>query len=317
MKQFIFSVIILLTGIQSYATIRRVNNTPGLSGANIYQTINQANLASSPGDTIHIEFVGQNDTLIQSITKDHLTIIGNNYYSCQRLGVLGSYCNIISVKIYGDFELYNNSNTLRYCRANDIGIGGDSNQINSCYFSGANGSIGLRMYSSASHNIISNCYTKGIYMSYGPAPNGTNHISHGNTFINNVIDYIGITPPISKHVYSSTLINNIYKGPFLTHDSVNTYLNNVSTSSSVILPTSGGNLSNVDGNLVFADPTSNIDSALHVLPSFPLQNIGIFAGATPFKLTYLPSIPVIFNTVVPTVVNGNSLNIILSTRSNN
>jgi hypothetical protein len=154
-------------------------------------------------------------------------------------------------------------------------------------------------------------------MSYGPAPNGTTHISQNNTFINNVINYVGITPPIVKHVYSSTLINNIYKGAFLTNDSVNTYINNVSTSSSVVLPISGGNLSNVDANLVFTNPASNIDSALHVLPSFSLQNIGIFAGATPFKLSYLPPIPTMFNTVVPTVLNGNSMNIILSTRSNN
>ena len=80
MKKSIFtlSIICLLAFVSSAQTVRRCNNNPGITGVNVYTTIQAAHDAAVAGDIVYVEpsTVSYGDL---TSTKE-LTIIGNGFF---------------------------------------------------------------------------------------------------------------------------------------------------------------------------------------------------------------------------------------------
>ncbi len=75
----LFSVIILVFTHSLFSqTIRRVNSLPGVSGSNVYATIQAAHDAALSGDTIYIEPTGINAGTLDCLKR--LIIVGNGYF---------------------------------------------------------------------------------------------------------------------------------------------------------------------------------------------------------------------------------------------
>lgn len=86
MKVNITLLFLLLLACTSIAqTIRRVNNNPGVTGTNIYSTIQAAHDAASNGDIIYVEPSGTAYGNLE-MTKQ-LTIYGNGYFHDKNLGL--------------------------------------------------------------------------------------------------------------------------------------------------------------------------------------------------------------------------------------
>jgi hypothetical protein len=78
-KTLQLSVIIMVLANSLLAqTIRRVNASPGVSGVNIYNSIQAAHDAAVAGDTIYIEPTGINSGILDCSKR--LIIVGNGYF---------------------------------------------------------------------------------------------------------------------------------------------------------------------------------------------------------------------------------------------
>ncbi len=80
------TLLLLLFATASFAqTIRRVNNNPGVSGTNIYTTIQAAHDAAANGDIIYVEPSGNSYGNLEM--NKQLTIYGNGYFLEQNIGI--------------------------------------------------------------------------------------------------------------------------------------------------------------------------------------------------------------------------------------
>src|SRR5690348_1513684 len=71
-------VVLIALSISSFGqTIRRVNNNPGVSGTNIYSTIQLAHDASTDGDIIYVE--GSSNSYGTLTSTKSLTWVGPGY----------------------------------------------------------------------------------------------------------------------------------------------------------------------------------------------------------------------------------------------
>lgn len=310
-----------LTLPASAQTIRRVNNT-GISGTNIYADLPAAYAAAAAGDIIQVEPSG---TQYSGIVLDkNVTIVGPGYFLDPSQNA-GLQANPLPATV-GSIEL----------RA-----GGAS-----AYVAGLTVSA---FYVEASNVTVQRCNISALYMNYANAPLTNvvvkqNYISYlayaystpvDNALItNNIIGSVSF--PINYNggffnnvVLSSATISNF----FITNNyfaslsgAGNTFNNNINASAfSANFPNTNGNQASVPPSSVFVlAPGATAFDAWYQLKAGtnPARgtgqggaDVGAFGGTTPYKLGGLPAIPSIYQQTQ--TISGNSLNVTLSTRSNN
>lgn len=301
-------------------TIRRVNNS-GVTGTNIYTTAQLAHDASSAGDIIQLE-PSANSYGGLTITKN-VTVVGPGYF----LGLnTGLQANPTPATL--DQVFFNAGSTGASVSgvtvSSHIYIGASGVSVQRNYLPGSYIYVG---YGSVTSNLnIRQNYIYGLY-NYNAGANNvlvTNNIigaagtSLGSTtngeFTNNVV-LAGV------NIDNFNVRNNYFAGSFQPNNNLYSY--NISAQSS--FSTANNNQNNVPQASVFAlSPGTTQFDAWYQLKTGtnPARgtgsggtDIGAFGGNTPYKLSGIPAIPTIYQ--FNQTLSGNSLNVNLSTRSNN
>jgi hypothetical protein len=314
----------------SNAAILRCNNNPGISGANIYSTVQAAHNAASIGDTIHLEPSPNSYGSLNMTKRLYVVSIGGwlaenpgSQFStvASRLdgisiGNTGANNSVISVAFAGNIDISNNVSgvQIRNCFAISwslsyqgyINISGGANNI----LIAQNYFTYISLASSATNiTVVNNIITHYIYAD----------ASTSSIFENNVIHSYS-THGSSSQVQNSIVRNNIYENGYSNYTNC-TVTNNMTNTN--FLPTGNGNINNAVMANVFVAPISNADSAYVLKAGSPAigtgfggVDMGAFGGPLPYRLGLQPRIPAITNITAPSVPTTNTINVNFSTKSN-
>ncbi|MCR5889433.1 hypothetical protein LRS06_16980 [Hymenobacter sp. J193] len=298
-------------------TIRRVNNT-GITGTNIYSTLQAAHDAAAAGDIIQVEPSATNYGDLSMSKK--LTIVGPGYFLGQNAGLQANPTSATVGYLYipssasGTSISGLTSGSYWYIGASDLMIQRcNLYYIYTGYSSGAN-NVSIRQnyvtyiqpYSAVMNNVLiaNNIITGSVNLANYASGEFTNNVVLGGLSLkdfNVTNNYIGSSFTPNNSLYSY----NLFQGTGYS--------------------TADGNKNNVQPSAVFVLGSGNQYDAwyqLNTSASNPAKgagtsgaDIGAFGGNTPYKLSGIPAIPSIYQ--FSQTVNGNTLNVNLSTRSNN
>lgn len=326
-------------------TIRRVNNTPGVTGPNIYATVQAAHDAAAVGDIIYLEPSSTNspNNLGPLVCIKRLTIIGTGYFLAENTGEPGMPADKREARI--TTAQFNNGSAgsvvtgVVFVNDGIVYVRDANIKFERCYMYQINLGAqvtGANLVSSSNNTRIARCFIP----SYRSAINGQSWTVNGityypsncqiencivdgifnirNSVINNNINTFGI-------VGTSGLIckNNIFPNGWGVELNGSTYQNNISTANT--LPAGNGNVNNANSSLLFITGTSSPDKRYELAPASPARfagvdgvDCGIFGGATPYILSGLPPYPVITDLQVSgTGSTAVPLNVTISAKSNN
>jgi hypothetical protein len=319
----LFVLLALASQLASAQTTRRVNNT-GITGTNIYNDVQAAINAAAAGDVIQVEPSGV-DYPGFTVNKN-VTIVGPGYFldSSQNAGLQANplSASVSSIQLQA-------GGTGAYVAGLEVGT----------------------YYVGASNCTIQRCKISQLYLNYNSGLGGQNltnvnikqnYISNLSQYYSNNIDNLLIVNNIissislptnynggffNNVVLSNATLNNFFVGSnYFTSNlsgTGNTLNNNISASTS--FPTTNGNQANVAQSAVFVlSPGTTAFDAWYQLKAGtnPARgagqsgtDVGAFGGNSPYKLGGLPNIPAIYQQ--SQTITGNTLNVTLSTRSNN
>ena len=340
---FLLAALLLLGTFAAQAqTIRRVNNTGlGVTGVNVYTTLQAAHDAASSGDIIYLE---PSNISYGSLTcVRQLTIIGNGYFLTQNPGLqLDVREAITDVITFGNGSAGSritgcNIVTL-YIGANNITV--ERNNIGSQAFVGYSNSVGyatvsgivfrqnyltgnLYLYPSGNTNvsnvnITNNIFTTGSILTSGQYARISNVL-----ISNNVIGGLAGTSNYQIDVDNAVIKNNIitYTGTatsFFPRN--NAYSYNISGNTA--FGTANGNQQNISAANLFVGGTASTDGAFQLRTGSPAiskgesgTDVGAYGGVLPYRIAGIPNVPTIYQ--YNQSVSGNTLNATISTRSNN
>ncbi len=336
-------------------TIRRVNATPGVTGVNIYATVQAAHDASVAGDIIYLEPVNTNNTDYGGvIINKRITLIGTGYdptlitgsnfdkrtvsmssinlnqgsamsrITGLRIGsmtIKDANCIVERNKI--ENTLYLSYQTFEGTTTSGKNTTIRNNSLNSILGIGNQSGVGIAS-AITSNNIISNNIIFS-YIAYLVSSTITR-----NTFYNiqsHIFDDVDGSS-INANIFDSRDANTFFATNEISCQG-NTISNNLSTRHAG-LPANNGNVNSVSSSTVFkvtnpwtVNPflESNLElsvtsPALTVGPSS--TPIGAFSGTTPFVPSGLTNIPYITDFSINGIGNVNSpLQINVKARSNN
>ena len=338
-------------------TIRRCNNNPGVTGVNVYTTIQDAHDAAAAGDIIYVE-PSVNAYGGLTATK-RLTIIGNGYYNEANPNTpfekLSSMVNYIifnngsansfmsGIHLQGNANIQDTQISITRCLViGNCTFGRSSNTVSNQYSRGNNGMItkciivgaiigqnNVDVNSQFGYNTtVSNCIFRGGSIHNLTNSTINNNVFHrgggsninnliGCSFTNNILDARGYSTPIE-------FVNGVLNG----NSRGNTISNNICLGQSAT-PSGNGNVSNGDINTTFliANPwSSGTDDANFQLaagsPAIGIgtggTNAGAFGGANPYILSGLPAYPVMTNFTTSGVGNTTTpLQVNVTVRGNN
>jgi hypothetical protein len=358
MKKSIFTLtFIYLLAFASFAqTIRRVTNTLGLTGVNLYATAQAAHDAAVAGDIIYLEpsSVTNNDFGSLELTKQ-LTIVGPGYLldknpntsfdtrvpriSTLRFQKGSANSSITGVHITSSTFINCNNITISRCRIQGIALGtngspatyGSYATINKCLIEGniyGNASDPSGDNCTFSNNLIVNGSTQVIMSSLD------NCTINNNTFAS--LDYgryggqlagiIGCV--ISNNIFDYR--NYTYAFAAISSTAGTTFSNNVCIGISA-LPSGNGNVNGASGVNLYANENplqtiTNLGDNVFQLGVGSAAigvgtggtNAGAFGGANLYLLSGIPAIPIITNFITSGVGNPSTpLNVSISVRGNN
>ena len=336
-------------------TIRRCNNNTGISGVNVYTTIQAAHDAAVAGDIIYVE-PSVNTYGSLDATK-RLTIIGNGYYNeanpntpFEKLSSIissitfnngSANSNISGIHLQGNVNIQDIQISITRClligncnfgrstiTVSNQSTRGNSGIITKCIVFGAiTGQYSPDVSSQIGYNTtVSNCIFRGggfLNLTNSTITNNTFGLSIsinnliGCSFTNNILDARGFSTTIE---FVSGVINGNSRG--------NTISNNICLGQNAT-PSGNGNVSNGNINTTFliANPwSSGTDDANFQLaagsPAIGIgtggTNAGAFGGAGPYVLSGLPAYPVMTNFTTSGAGNTNTpLQVSVTVRGNN
>ena len=326
------TLVTLTAGAQ---TIRRVNNNVGITGPNIYATIQAAHDAAVAGDILHLE---PSVTGYGGLTATkQLTILGPGYFLDLNQPPVLQVVNTTAQVGQLDFQAGSDGSTVSglvisgsvYLRANNL------NFIRNY----SKGYVYVNLDNANSGNVIRQNYMSVItYNNSGTASNLviTNNIITNSMnlalpgftgiFNNNVVlgasNFDNFTvknnylASISQSTVNTTYQNNLFGGAVPTAFLVNTNNTaNVTTASTFVL---GPGSTQYDawyklrsGNTTASGKGEN-GADIGAYGSLGLAGVGVGYA---YHLSGLPAVPAIYQ--LSQVVSGTSLNVTLSTRANN
>jgi hypothetical protein len=318
MKKLYAIVPFLLVVCIANAKIWRVNNNTGITAD--FTTAQAAHDGAVAGDTLHFEpslnFYGSmtmTKRLILIGVGDFLNINANqqasgiaaslNDITINNAGAAGS---IIMVSFsYMPITSVPNVVVQRCFIGNRIDASDADNMvIRNCYFQNAvnilNGSTNILFH----NNIVRSHINMDI--------------SSSATMLNNLVSLNGNF----SSIYNSIIRSNIFIVGGISIASGSTIENNLSLDGSI--PAGNGNQQNVNMTNVFINYNTGNDKDLQLKPASPAigagyggVDAGAFGGASPYVLSVQPNIPAIYKLNAPPSVSGSTMNVIISTKSNN
>ncbi|MBH8571318.1 hypothetical protein KB206_20670 [Microvirga sp. STS02] len=334
MKHFSAILVVFLLALASQPalaqTIRRVNNS-GITGTNIYTTLQAAHDAASNGDIIQLEPSGVSAGTL-TCTKN-VRILGPGYFLVQNQppALQASTFSATTGTI-----IFNSGSSG--AALSGLTVSGDV-QINTSNIAVQRNNITGYVYIAYTNNALSNAVIRQNYINAGIAYNTSPVVSNILVTNNIVIGLANLSPAgfsgeFSNNVVLGTVslnnftVQNNYIGSTLTVTNNTSWTNNLLAQAT--LPTAGFSSNNTAGvaqSTVFVlAPGSTAFDAWYKLKTGTNPatgggtggtDIGAFGGSSGYgyRLSGIPSIPSIYQ--LDQQVNGNALNITISTRSNN
>lgn len=326
MKAITLTTVFLAINITLFATVWRVNPTPGASAH--FTTLQAAHNAVTTlsGDTLYLE--GSTFGFGGLSMSKKLIVIGSGYfltanpqtqYNTAESNIDSYvYCNagsegskFIGCKFSAYVYLYTNNltferNMFDYTSYNALSSQANvSNiQIINNYFNNYFAYTSINFSQTHSNILIANNYFNG-YVTTGANFSGV--------FANNIFNY-----PIT--IYNSTLVNNIALHTVTLYNCIKTY--NIGNSTQ--FGTLNGNQQNVTATSLFVGLSGNsTDGQWQLKVGSPAigagesgVDCGIFGGSNPYKLSGMPPIPAIYD-LNSQSLPGNTLNVNLKAKSHN
>jgi len=344
----LFTGLLLLCTLVTLAqTIRRCNNT-GVTGTNIYTTLQAAHDAASNNDIIYLEPTAI--TYGNLTCTKVLTIIGNGYYLAQNPGLqLDLRDALVSSVTFANGSAGSRITGCVIDGQMNIGannIIAERNRFTTAYcyigYTPTSGSIGVTNILFR-QNIIENGYSVYLYPGSTAATTVSNVIITNNIIIGNISTPTGQYNRLSNILISNNVIGNlagtsgnsieidnaVIKNNILTYTGIsnnftprnNEYSNNIS--GNTVFGTANGNQQNIGPAAMFVGGTASTDGAFALRPApNPAigtgesgTNVGAFGGVNPYRIAGIPNVPTIYQ--YNQSVTGNTLNATISTRSNN
>lgn len=330
MKTILFSLIALTAVYTSQATIRRVNNTPGMNS--VYSTITNALNASLAGDTIHVE--GSGIVYTGSTINKRIVIIGPGYFLTDTAANPNTQAN--KQAVYTDFFFGAGSKgsivqgmCIGTCHVSDSFI---TLQRNYMYGNIAIANGGNTFGDTLRHNFFAS--TAGIYHT-------STYEARGLFFYNNIFERSNnalitanlttcsgyfvnnsfATPSSSTLDFSCanfTFQNNIFnKVNFSNLQSSNIFVNNIAKTG---LPAGNNNQNNLEATDIYQGWNSpgtasfSSDARYKLKTGSPAINAGIlnsapadcgaFGGPAPYILSGMPPVPSVYQLTMPSQINS-------------
>jgi hypothetical protein len=312
---FSITAFLLLLALNTQAKVWRVNNRVGVDAD--YTSL--ANAISSPlvnpGDTIYLEASSGSHGNI-TLTK-RLVIIGPGFFLAENPETQAD----VNSAVIGAFTFSSGSNgsIIKGCRIHNIIVNSSDIIIKGNLISGSTSNT-IRLGADIANVIIQNNYIQNNYNSMNSTviaalESGTNNIIIKNNYIDNVGTYSssrslyllsGFSGIIENNVISKLLYvsnaefhNNILTTGTFQYENVNFTHNIANGTQFGVL---NGNQQNANMSNVFLGPTGNsTDGQWQLRPGSPAigtgvggTNVGMFGGATPYKLSGMPNIPAIY-----------------------
>lgn len=331
-------------------TIRRVNNNLGITGINVYTTIQAAHDAAVAGDIIYVE-PSSTSTLSYGdlIATKQVDIIGNGYLLDKNPNTSFDTRTPQIGTITFNKGSANSSITGIYVTGG-MGINCNNILVRRCWTFGiAMGQNGTSPTTYGSYVTITQCFIRGAIYGANSDPSGdnctiSNNIIAGSSsqavisqlnnssFIYNTFMSVGYGQyggqfqsvtgcVISNNIFDSR--NYTYSSSIFSSDAGTTYSNNVCIGISA-LPTGNGNINAASPTnfYVNADPLANSgtigDSVFQLGTGAVGGSVGAFSGNFPYRLSGLPPVPIITNLITSGVGNSTTpLNVSITVRGNN
>lgn len=330
MRKVIFTLIALFLVLNSYATIRRLNNNPGvvlvpnLVYADLVTAINEA----SSGDTIYVEpsiTAYAIDPNTFNLTKK-LIFIGNGYNIGNNAALITPLPFQTSESTIGNgtgnlnlnsgaanCEFYGITFSLGSCQVNVSNVKFDRCKFNSSVFINSSNNIVQRSFfgtinisvggtNTSLNNIFTNCIIQTVFGQFAGL--------FDRCYINSINNF---GPFIENCVFANSIINIFSSNPSLT----NTFTNCLKIGGT--FPNAGinNNIENVSLNNVFivANPVISpvLDRNFRLSLTSPAlatgisgTDIGPFGGPNPYRLSGQPPVPVITNFFLSTTGSTSS-----------
>jgi len=331
--------------LASAQNIRRVNNSGlNVSGVNVYTTLQAAHDAASSGDFIYLEPTNISYGNLTCVRP--LTIVGNGYFLQQNTGlqadtreaVVGTITfaagsagsRLTGCTVNGNMYILANAITIERNLlagvATYVGYNGSSSYasvngtiIRQNYFNGND----LYLYPSATSTVGNVSIANNILSSASITSSGNYSNMAGILISNNVIGALAGTSSDGIQVDNAVIKNNI-----LTYTGSNTVFtarNNAysyNISGGTAFGTANGNQQNITPASLLVGAAGTPDGAFRLRAGSPAigtgesgTDVGAFGGTLPYRLAGIPNVPTIYQ--YSQSVSGNSLNVTISTRSNN
>lgn len=349
MKNFIkfyFALVIALVFSQNaQATVRRVNNNAGITGPNIYTTIQAAHDAAVAGDTLAVEPSATDYGSL--IATKQLFIYGNGYFLTNpnlqantnpspvtnitlNANTSGTTITGLGINTVTVSSGLTNINVTRNYIVNVVLVG-TANSINitqNYFYNGANAYAISSTTPNNQHSIVvrNNIFYRGVSLTAN-----TSGVFENNTLWGQSLGCCIAATGYVFEMYNFQVRNNIIARTFVGNCGCgNTAIvfnannnspieNNIGTATQ--FPAGNGNVLNATGILV---ATGSTDTYFQLAPGSPAVgagvggvNCGAYGGNDPYRTSGVPALPSIYQLTVPSSTTTNTLNVIISTRSNN
>lgn len=318
----ILLIITSLIAIQVSATTHRVNSNG--FGAQ-YTDLQAAIDAAVAGDTLHIE--GSAAAYGNGVLDKELHLFGPGYYLTENVGLQArsleaqvpllqllpgaegstvSGLNIYSILQIMVGEITIRRNWLNEVRIHNGGNGAYSNVVLIQNWINSNVYHNFGGVPTITNLMFINCYIRGAQFGLATSVTGT---------MANCVSVTGIS------VWNMEIFNCIIKtGGYVLNN--NTFHHNISHDAG--LPAGNNNQLNVDMSTVFVS-SGTTDGILQLETGSPAvgtgvsgDDIGMYGGASPYRLSGIPAIPSVYEYAVPaTALEGSTINVTISTRTNN
>lgn len=316
------------------AAIIRVNNNPGANAA--YSSAQTAHDNANPGDTLHIE---PSVTTYGNLTMTkRLTLIGNGYFLTENSG-LQVNVNTSQFAVITFDPGSKRSKITGMVLTSGIAVNTDSITIERNYFPTNTAQ------QSASYGVAINGNVTGIYVTQNYMYPMIYSLSGAASYVYIMNNYLYYGISFQGDDTNMYVLNNVFQGNTTSNVANALVQNNIvqnpgsifNVSSSIIqnnicagtqFPAGDGNQRNVDMNTVFNTADPSPDGRYQLKINSPAKDAGFYGGEdcgmfdvppgfgyVPYKLSGIPSVPSIY--LLNATVSGNTLNVTVSTRSNN